>query len=119
MIEMRLVHRFQWRHSQFKRGNRVQTNSASVQNLAAVALMLNKNILLENLRGTLIHILCKDLEEDEVQDMQNSIDDFMRHSAKHFSEQELLIEFDSAEKILDQFIAHLETRKEMAGHTLH
>ena len=86
---------------------------------AAVALMLNKHMLLEDLRQTLVHILCKDLEDDEVQDMQNSIDDFMETNATRFSESELIDEFDSAEKILDQFIAHLEARKEMAGQTLH
>ncbi len=81
--------------------------------------MLNKNILLEDLRQTLVHILCKDLEDDEVRDMQNSIDDFMENNATRYSESELIDAFDSAEKILDQFIAHLEARKEMAGQTLH
>jgi hypothetical protein len=81
--------------------------------------MLNKHILLEDLRQTLVHILCKDLEDDEVRDMQNSIDDFMKNNATYYSENELIHTFDSAEKILDQFIAHLEARKEMAGKTLH
>ncbi len=81
--------------------------------------MLNKHILLEDLRQTLVHILCKDLEGDEVRDMQNSIDDFMENNATRYSESELIDEFNSAEKILDQFIAHLEARKEMAGQTLH
>ena len=81
--------------------------------------MLNKHILLEDLRQTLVHILCKDLDDDEVRDMQSSIDDFMENNATHFSESELIDEFDSAEKILDQFIAHLEACKEMAGQTLH
>ncbi len=85
----------------------------------AAAAMLNKEILLDDLRQTLVHILCKDLEDDEVQDMQNSIDDFMENNATHYSETELIDEFNSAEKILDQFIAHLEARKEMAGQTLH
>jgi predicted transcriptional regulator YheO len=83
------------------------------------ARMLNKHILLKDLRQTLVHILCKDLEDDEVRDMQNSIDDFMETNATHYSESELIDEFNSAEKILDQFIAHLEARKEMAGQTLH
>ena len=85
----------------------------------AVALMLNKNILLDDLRQTLVHILCKDLEDDEVRDMQSSIDDFMENNATRYSESELIDAFNSAEKILDQFIAHLEARKEMAGQTLH
>jgi predicted transcriptional regulator YheO len=81
--------------------------------------MVSKTILLEDLRQTLVHILCKDLEEDEQLDMQRSIDDFMLNSANHYSSDELISDFDSTEKILDHFIAHLETRKEMAGQTLH
>lgn len=81
--------------------------------------MVSKTILLEDLRQTLVHILCKDLDEEEQQDMQRSIDDFMMNSATHYSSDELISDFDSTEKILDHFIAHLETRKEMAGQTLH
>lgn len=79
----------------------------------------SKTILLEDLRQTLVHILCKDLDEEETLDMQQSIDDFMQNSANHYSPNELMADFDSTEKILDRFIAHLETRKEMAGQTLH
>jgi len=81
--------------------------------------MVSKTILLEDLRQTLVHILCKDLDEEETEDMKSSIDDFMRNSATHYSPDELISDFDSTEKILDRFIAHLETRKEMAGQTLH
>ena len=81
--------------------------------------MVSKTILLEDLRQTLVHILCKDLDEEEQQDMQGSIDDFMLNSATHYTSDELISDFDSTEKILDHFIAHLETRKEMAGQTLH
>jgi predicted transcriptional regulator YheO len=81
--------------------------------------MVSKTILLEDLRQTLVHILCKDLDEEEQRDMQQSIDDFMQNSATHYSPDELMTDFDSTEKILDRFIAHLETRKEMAGQTLH
>ena len=81
--------------------------------------LVNKNVLLEDLRQTLVHILCRDLDEDETLDMQSSIDDFMENSATHYSPSELITDFDSTEKILDRFIAHLETRREMAGQTLH
>ena len=81
--------------------------------------LVSKTILLEDLRQTLIHILCRDLDEDENLDMQSSIEDFMENSATHYSPSELITDFDSTEKILDRFIAHLETRKEMAGQTLH
>ena len=81
--------------------------------------MVSKTILLEDLRQTLVHILCKDLDDDETEDMQSSIDDFMQNSATHYTPNELIADFDSTEKILDRFIAHLETRKEMAGQTLH
>ena len=81
--------------------------------------MVNKTILLDDLRQTLIHILCKDLDEEETLDMQSSIDDFMQNNATHCSPNELMADFDSTEKILDRFISHLETRKEMAGQTLH
>lgn len=81
--------------------------------------MVSKTILLEDLRQTLVHILCKDLDEEETHDMQQSIDDFMQNSAAHYSPDELMTDFDSTEKILDHFIAHLENRKEMAGQTLH
>ena len=81
--------------------------------------MVSKTILLEDLRQTLVHILCKDLEEDEKLDMQSSIEDFMQNSATHYTPNELISDFDTTEKILDRFIAHLETRKEMAGQTLH
>ena len=60
-----------------------------------------------------------DLDEEETEDMQSSIDDFMQNSATHYTPDELISDFDSTEKILDRFIAHLETRKEMAGQTLH
>jgi predicted transcriptional regulator YheO len=81
--------------------------------------MVSKTILLEDLRQTLVHILCRDLDEDEVLDMKSSIDDFMQNSATHYSPHELISDFDSTEKILDRFITHLETRREMAGQTLH
>jgi predicted transcriptional regulator YheO len=81
--------------------------------------MVSKTILLEDLRQTLVHILCRDLDEEEQADMQQSIDDFMQNSATYYSSDELISDFDSTEKILDRFIAHLETRKEMAGQTLH
>jgi len=81
--------------------------------------MVSKTILLDDLRQTLIHILCKDLDEEEKLDMQSSIDDFMQNNATHCSPNELMADFDSTEKILDRFISHLETRKEMAGQTLH
>ena len=81
--------------------------------------LVSKTILLEDLRQTLVHILCKDLDEEETEDMQSSIDDFMQNSATHYTPDELISDFDSTEKILDRFIAHLETRKEMAGQTLH
>ena len=78
-----------------------------------------RRLLLDDLRQTLVHILCKDLDEDEKLDMQGSIDDFMQNNATHCSPNELMANFDSTEKILDRFITHLETRKEMAGQTLH
>ena len=81
--------------------------------------MVSKTILLEDLRQTLVHILCRDLDEEEQADMKQSIDDFMQNSATYYSSDELISDFDSTEKILDHFIAHLETRKEMAGQTLH
>lgn len=81
--------------------------------------MVSKTILLEDLRQTLVHILCKDLDEDEKKDMRGSIEDFMQNSATHYSPNELISDFNTTEKILDRFIAHLETRKEMAGQTLH
>lgn len=81
--------------------------------------IVNKTILLDDLRQTLVHILCKDLDDDETLDMQGSIDDFMQNNATHYSPNELISDFDSTEKILDRFITHLETRKEMAGQTLH
>ncbi|MGD9332144.1 MAG: hypothetical protein PVJ53_12585 [Desulfobacterales bacterium] len=81
--------------------------------------MVSKTILLEDLRQTLVHILCKDLDEEERLDMQRSIEDFMLNSATHYSPDELISDFDTTEKILDRFIAHLENRKEMAGQTLH
>lgn len=81
--------------------------------------IVNKTILLDDLRQTLVHILCNDLDDDEKLDMQGSIDDFMQNSATHYSPTELISDFDSTEKILDRFITHLETRKEMAGQTLH
>lgn len=81
--------------------------------------MLTKSVLLEDLRQTLNHILCKDLDEDDAADMRTSIEDFLLNRANHFSAQDLIRQFDSAEKILDQFISHLETRREMAGRTLH
>lgn len=81
--------------------------------------VVSKTILLDDLRQTLVHILCRDLEEEEILDMQSSIDDFMQNSANHYSPTELITGFDSTEKILDRFITHLETRREMAGQTLH
>ena len=71
--------------------------------------MVSKTILLDDLRQTLVHILCKDLDEEEKLDMQSSIDDFMQNNATHYSPNELISDFDSTEKILDRFITHLET----------
>jgi hypothetical protein len=81
--------------------------------------MLTKNLLIEDLRQTLTHILCQDLDEEDAADMRSSIEDFLAQRANQYSAQDLIHNFDSAEKILDQFISHLETRREMAGRTLH
>lgn len=81
--------------------------------------MLTKTALLEDLKTTLAYILCQDLEEEERRDMLTSIDDFMNTNAVLYSRDELLDQFDSAEKILDLFIAFLECRRDMAGHTIH
>ncbi len=81
--------------------------------------MLTKTALLEDLKTTLAYILCQDLEEEERRDMLSSIDDFMKTNAVLYSKDELLDQFDSAEKILDLFIAFLECRRDMAGHTIH
>jgi hypothetical protein len=81
--------------------------------------MLTKTALLEDLKTTLAYILCQDLEEEERRDMLSSIDDFMNTNAVLYSRDELLDQFDSAEKILDLFIAFLECRRDMAGHTIH
>ncbi|MFZ7128189.1 MAG: hypothetical protein ACOWWM_18705 [Desulfobacterales bacterium] len=81
--------------------------------------MLTKSVLLDDLRTTLTYILCQDLEDDEEEDMLSSIDDFMETNAIRYTAEELLSHFDSAEKILDLFIAFLECRRETAGHTIH
>jgi uridine kinase len=81
--------------------------------------MLTKTVLLEDLKTTLTYILCQDLEEEERRDMLLSIDDFMKANATLYSKEELLAQFDSAEKILDLFIAFLECRRDMAGQSIH
>lgn len=84
-----------------------------------VQTMLTKTAILDDLKTTLTYILCQDLDEEEKTDMVSSINDFMEANAIQYSAEELLIQFDSAEKILDLFIAFLECRREMAGHTIH
>lgn len=81
--------------------------------------MLTKTVLLEDLKSTLTYILCQDLADDERTDMLSSINAFMEANARRYSEEELLDHFDSAEKILDLFIDFLESRREMAGQTIH
>jgi hypothetical protein len=81
--------------------------------------LLTKSVLLEDIKTTLTYILCQDLEDEERLDMVSSIDDFLNTNANRYTAEELINRFDSAEKLLDLFIAFLECRRDMAGKTIH
>ena len=83
-----------------------------------------KEKILENISETLFEMLYSfyansPFSDDDLQDMRKTIDEFIEAKASMCTEQELLIDFSSGDKLIDSYIEYLLTRIEMAGSTVH
>lgn len=83
-----------------------------------------KDKILENISETLFEILYSfytnsPFSDDDIQDMRKTIHEFVQAKAEMYTEQELLVDFSSGDKLIDSYIEYLLTRIEIAGSTIH
>ena len=83
-----------------------------------------KEKILENISETLFEILYSFyshslFSDEDLMDMKKTINEFVQAKANMCTEQELLVDFSSGDKLIDSYIEYLLARIELAGATLH
>ena len=83
-----------------------------------------KEKILENISETLFEMLYSSytnslFSDEDLLDMKKTINEFVQAKANMYTEQELLIDFSSGDKLIDSYIEYLLTRIEIAGATVH
>lgn len=87
-------------------------------------MITTKEKILENIGETLYEMLYSSytnslFSDEDLRDMRETIHEFLQAKANMCTEQELLLDFNSGDKLIDSYIEYLLTRIEIAGATVH
>ncbi len=81
--------------------------------------MNRKENILNALRQTLRDIFCRNIEEEEKQDLEKLIHHFVVACDSNFSTDDIISEFSTQEKLMNQFNGFREVRSEINAPTIH
>lgn len=81
--------------------------------------MTHKENILNALRQTLRDIFCRNIEEDEKQDLETLINHFVVACDSNFSTEDIISEFSTQEKLMNLFNGFREIRSGADAPTIH